>query len=139
MRVIVTGSRDWGDGKAVYEALNMLLGDSDAPFTVVHGECETGADSYASAWVRGTQGNRPNVTEEGHPADWKLGQVAGFWRNTHMANLGADLCVAFLNRCRKNNCSRGPRVHGTHGTAHMIGEAKKNEIETWVYPSYEEN
>lgn len=43
--VIVTGSRNWTDGRIVFDALT-----SESPDLVVHGGCRTGADSFAHIW-----------------------------------------------------------------------------------------
>jgi hypothetical protein len=53
---------------------------------------------------------------ETHPAEWsKYGKPAGYIRNSAMASLGADLCVAFwLNK--------------SFGTKHMIDEARRHGI-----------
>lgn len=95
MRVLVTGSRDWTDRRAVWFAIfNQYLDcDNPADFTVVHGDCPTGADRIAHefcAW-------QPlRVTEERHPADWDVhGKAAGPLRNQVMVDLGADICLAF--------------------------------------------
>lgn len=90
MRVIVTGSRDWKDMYAVYDALGELL-KPGGELTVVHGDCPTGADRFASLWCKG----KP-VTEERHPAQWdRFGRSAGVRRNAEMVALGADLVLAF--------------------------------------------
>jgi hypothetical protein len=70
--VIVTGSRNWTDGRIVYEAL-----ESESPDLVVHGGCETGADSWADEWcinnqvdtvtLRAKWGQRPNVDRSAGP------------------------------------------------------------------------
>lgn len=115
MRVLVTGSRDWDDGTAIYRALHVevvekfwLRGyDSEGnfvdwikpdDFVLVHGDCPTGADMISDEWCI----SRFFVAER-HPADWKkFGKPAGFIRNKEMVERGADLCLAFI----KNN-SRG--------------------------------
>lgn len=102
VRVLVTGSRDWTDCSAVYEALDALGGR--ASVTVVHGACPGGADNWARAWVQ-----MRRQTEEPHPADWKRhGKKAGFIRNTEMARLGADLCLAFIRNLSNGatHCAR---------------------------------
>ncbi|WP_107500215.1 SLOG family protein [Streptomyces swartbergensis] len=106
-RVLVTGSRDWEDVRTLRRALNDVLAQLPSPAVpviVVHGDCPNGADRQASAWVRDTQrGPLFVVAEEKHPANWQInGKRAGFIRNAHMINLGADLCLAVIR-----NGSRG--------------------------------
>jgi YspA, cpYpsA-related SLOG family len=118
-RVLVTGSRDWEDVRALRRALNDVLTQlpsPSVPVTVVHGDCPNGADRQASVWVRDAQrGPLWTVTEEKHPANWQLnGKRAGFIRNQLMVNLGADLCVAFIR-----NSSRG--ASNTAGLAEAAG------------------
>jgi hypothetical protein len=109
-RVLVTGSRDWDDERAVWQALATTIlsnAPADAPVVVVHGACPRGADALAAAWIRRTRadGRRP-VEEERHPAQWRVGGVvdrgAGPRRNAEMVALGADVCLAFIR-----NGSRG--------------------------------
>lgn len=86
MRVIVCGSRAWTDREQIAERLSQLPGTA----TVVHG-CAKGADRIA-----GQEAQKLGLLVEEHPADWeKHGKRAGYVRNAHMANLGADLCLAF--------------------------------------------
>lgn len=95
MRILVTGSRDWWDWNTVNNALNEYAGQSN--IVVVHGACPTGADELADRWVK-YQG----VRVERYPADWeKYGKRAGFLRNKHMVDLGADVCLAFIKNGSK--------------------------------------
>jgi SLOG family YspA-like protein len=105
VRVLVTGSRDWEDREAVDNALSTLMlteaGMHDV--TVVHGACGTGADRFASDWVRDAERFDNGVFQEPHPADWQQhGRSAGPRRNAEMVALGADVCLAFIR-----NSSRG--------------------------------
>jgi hypothetical protein len=93
-RLLVTGSRDWDDADTIMQELttawiNLGMGE----VTLVSGNCPTGADKIAEDyWRRSKFG-----PVEKHPADWeKHGKRAGFIRNSEMAKLGADLCVAFV-------------------------------------------
>ena len=130
MRILVTGSRDWGDRLSVYRVLNDICGTyglnyppdeygntmpDPAKITVVHGDCPTGADHFADQWCLGNF-----LDPERHPAEWRrYGKRAGFLRNEEMARLGADLCIAF----QKNN---------SKGTQHMIDLAEKYSIRTVI-------
>jgi hypothetical protein len=106
-RILITGSRDWPTPATVWAALNDTRDEAliaDRQLIVVHGACPRGADEYAARWCKtATQFAVGSVTEEKHPANWQLnGKRAGFIRNQHMVNLGADLCLAFIR-----NSSRG--------------------------------
>lgn len=91
MRVIVTGSRAWVDGKVVYDALREVL-EEHGPFVLVHGDCSTGADFYAHLWAQA----HPEVEEIRFPAAWEAyGKGAGPMRNRKMIAAGGDLVLAF--------------------------------------------
>ncbi|MFE9064857.1 SLOG family protein [Streptomyces violaceusniger] len=99
-RVLVTGSRDWDDMDLVRDNLATTV-YQNVPAIIVHGACPAGADAIASWWVR--QHRIIGLTEEAHPANWRInGKRAGFIRNQHMVNLGADIVLAFIR-----NGSRG--------------------------------
>lgn len=123
MRVLITGSRSWTDQKMVWGALDYIHGQfleahptDGEELIVVHGDCPKGADTLAAQWVarRRTAGAR--VSEERHPADWSRGKNAGFVRNQKMVDLGADLCLTFIDQCMNPRCKPWP--HGTHGSVH---------------------
>ena len=112
-RVLVTGSRNWRNYGAVSMGLTHQLNlTNDRSLVVVHGDAR-GADSMARSWAR-----EPflggSITEEPHPAKWDefCGKYCGthrksrrdgrtycprqgFLRNLEMAELGADVCLAF--------------------------------------------
>lgn len=106
MRVLVTGSRTWTDRAAIRRALQTH--DHELVKTLVTGACPTGADRLAEEEARAL-----GWTIETHPADWTQGRSAGFRRNAHMVNLGANICLAFIR-----NSSRG----ATH-TANLADQA----------------
>lgn len=114
MRVIVCGSRKWKDADAIRQRLEQL-----PPGTlIVHGDCLTGADKIADdvsiALKVGAPGTARNV--ERHPALWsRYGRKAGPLRNQRMADLGADLCIAFADKM-------------SGGTWDMVTRARKAEI-----------
>lgn len=63
---------------------------------------------------------------ERHPADWDAhGKAAGVMRNAEMAELGADLCLAFP--------LAGPRAL-SRGTWDMIDRAAAAGIPVRIYP-----
>jgi len=93
-RVLVTGSRDWNDHQAIYNALGEQLAENGS-IVVVHGNGR-GADRIASGWARAQNSMGRNVTEEVHHAQWDaLGKKAGPMRNIQMVNSGADIALAF--------------------------------------------
>jgi YspA, cpYpsA-related SLOG family len=96
MRVLVTGSRDWPYPEVVRRELGLVLSaHRHELFTVVHGACNTGVDYFADKWAKDFLTSF-GVQCERHPADWdKYGKAAGPIRNQQMADLGADLCLAF--------------------------------------------
>lgn len=126
MRIIVSGSRTWSDRDTIYRALNGVCEEFDLNYppdeygntmpdaskiVVVHGACPTGADFIADEWCIGNF-----FTAERHPAEWeRLGRAAGMIRNREMADLGADLLLAFP-------AGRSP------GTRGMIREAERRGI-----------
>ena len=89
MRILVTGSRDWDKPGDI---LTLLMPYMGYDVTLVSGACPTGADSQAEDFAEGF-----GWTVERHPADWEqFGKRAGYLRNQHMVDLGADLCLAFI-------------------------------------------
>lgn len=118
LRVLVTGSRNWSDRIAVFEALNDAFILSGGYLVLVHGACPTGADAQAEAWAVQMRGRGFSVKSEPHPADWKqFKKAAGFRRNAEMVKLGADLCLAFV-------------LDDSNGASHTEKLAKKAGIET---------
>lgn len=112
MRVIVCGSRRWHDRHAIETWLAHLadLTDNLATVTIVTGFA-AGADRIAHQ-----EALKAGLLVEPHPADWQThGKAAGPVRNERMAELGADLCVAFWDG----------RSAGTHD---MMLRAEKHGI-----------
>lgn len=140
-RALVTGSRDWSNPLAVYNALADACAVAHEQgytrFIVVHGGCPTGADKHANRWTRFPDAfpDMP-VLEEAVPADWdapcrtecKPGHrrqrngstycpAAGNYRNQKMVDKGADLCLAFFQPGAANR-----------GTSDCVRRAKRAEI-----------
>jgi hypothetical protein len=113
-RLLVTGSRDWTNERAIYEALEAAVDGPD--WVIVHGAAR-GADTIADLWAKMT-----GYEVEPHPADWgRHGKAAGPIRNQEMVALGADLCLAFP-------------VPGSRGTLDCIERARAAHIpvrEVW--------
>lgn len=123
-RILVTGSRGWLDGQAIFLALDRQYDLAGGPggdgLTVVHGGA-IGADRLAGNWVMlRRQAGFINVREEIHRPDWNFyGKKAGFLRNLHMVELGADVCLAFI---RDNS----------RGATHCASAAHLASIETII-------
>lgn len=99
-RILITGSRDWKDAATIATALrdwHIALGRGD-DVTLVSGACPTGADRIAE-FIWGAANGLP---VERNPAQWdEYGKAAGFIRNKHMVDLGADVCLAFIRNGSK--------------------------------------
>lgn len=96
MRVIVTGTREEFNPNMLFIQLSFAeqwaMYDAEE-FVVVHGGCPTGADKYASEWVKLYS---RAAKEEVHLANWnQYGKKAGPLRNQKMVDLGADLVMAY--------------------------------------------
>jgi hypothetical protein len=106
VKVLICGSRDWPDIKAIHDRVRDLIAER-GPFEIVHGGAR-GADSMAglvAEWCR--------LPCARYPADWeRYGKRAGIIRNLQMLDTNPDLVLAF-------------RVNGSRGTTHMIEAAKK--------------
>lgn len=124
MRILVTGSRDWSDGPAVYQAIDQYayeIGPTEQ-LTIVHGDCPTGADRIAKQWA--LEHDSRGVYEEPHPALWDIDGYpqAGPMRNQRMVDLGADICLAFP-------------LDGSRGTRDCMRRAKAAGIPVLEIPS----
>jgi hypothetical protein len=117
MRVLVCGSRDITQGKALEKVLSLL--HSQLKFSVViEGECR-GADTIAREWAE-----KNNISVEKYPADWKRYKyAAGPIRNQQMIDEGKPaLVIAFyLNKATSK------------GTANMVKLATKAGLCTLEY------
>jgi hypothetical protein len=118
MRVICCGSRGWTDRGRISDRLALL--DPEGCVIVVGYDPEKdrpkGADRLAYQ-----EAQKLGLLVEPHPADWDhLGKGAGLVRNEEMAQLGADLCIAFWD-------SRST------GTYDMIQRAIRRGIEVEIH------
>ncbi|MFF5471068.1 SLOG family protein [Streptomyces achromogenes] len=118
MRVIVTGSRAWPDPVKVGHELTQLFMQQGS-FTLIHGDCATGADAAAHQWYE-TTGRALGCEELRFPAAWETyGSRAGPIRNRKMVSEArADLVLAFL-------------YGESRGTRHTINLASEAGIEVW--------
>ena len=126
LRILITGSRDYGSTHAERVRMRHMLDLALTPtttrnwywlaenVTVVHGGAR-GADQLAHALA-----TELGMNTEVHPAAWdEHGKAAGFIRNQHMVDLGADLCLAF---------PLGIEHGRSRGTQHAMAAAKKAGI-----------
>lgn len=93
-RLLITGSRNWEDKQAVWDALAPIARalPADQDLVLIHGGCPTGADAIVHEWARGF-----GAVIEVHPANWaQHGRKAGPIRNAEMVDAGADLALAFI-------------------------------------------
>jgi hypothetical protein len=106
-RILVTGSRDWGDDKIIRAALWASL-EMHGPYTLIHGDCPTGADKIADDYadmINDISARSIEVIK--FPANWSRdGAAAGPIRNRAMVESGVDICYGFIrNRSRgATNC-----------------------------------
>jgi len=146
-RIIVTGSRSWTATERIAFELGHAIGSLGAQpedVTVVHGAALSGADAIAERIAR----SMGCVTER-HPADWnapcdarcKPGHrkrrangsdfcpAQGMYRNQEMVDAGADITLAFIDRCESRGCEgKGP--HWSHGSTQCASLASSAGIET---------
>jgi hypothetical protein len=120
MKVLVCGSRDWGDGDAIADRLADLAPDRP---TILHGA--------ASRKVRGVERSADALADRAarlygydvrpFPADWRAEpRRGGVLRNLRMLDERPDLVIAF---------QRG----GSPGTQHTIDEARRRGIPVEVH------
>lgn len=115
MKVLVCGSREWFDKKALEREFKQLPQGT----VIIHGACPTGADALADtlAMKFGFQIRR-------YPADWETsGKSAGPIRNAtmirqeHRSGEPIDLVLAFT-----------PDLERSRGTKDCVQRAKKAGI-----------
>lgn len=130
---IVTGSRDWTDQDAVWDALEDQFAEnrfSVRYFYVVHGAAR-GADAMAQAWV--DYKADPQIVALPYPADWdNLGRRAGMARNKKMIDRGADVVLAFIrnNSPGASGCVRLAEKAGIPVSLARIDDKEKRMTET---------
>jgi hypothetical protein len=118
VKVLVCGSREWADKKAIEREFQQLPQGT----TIVHGACPTGADALAEAIAM-----KFGFSIRRYPADWTQGKKAGPLRNAQMVRLEhrdgepMDLVLAFT-----------PDLERSRGTRDCVGRARKAGIRVVV-------
>lgn len=134
---IVTGSRDWSDVDEVVQALeNRFSRIGKGLMYVVHGNCPTGVDAIAQAWVDSK--DEPDIIAVRYPADWDLlGRGAGMARNKLMVDQGADEVLAFIrnNSPGASGCVRLAKKAGIPVTLVRINDKEKRVTEKKTEPT----
>lgn len=123
MRILVCGSRDYGNGPALRAIVGgaclpgKRVSDGGTPVTIISGGAK-GADALAAEFAKSRQ---PCIHEE-YPADWdRYGKRAGYVRNQQMLDEGKpDLVIAFYSGTERSK-----------GTAMMVDIARKAGVECW--------
>ncbi|MFF8918019.1 SLOG family protein [Streptomyces sp. NPDC015032] len=151
--VLVTGSRSWNDEQGMRDAFNDAWRgwgvESVTRPVLLSGHCPEGADAMAERLWRSA-----GFEVVAFPASWSAhGRAAGFRRNQEMVDAaqvfrdaGAQvLCAAFLDLCRKPECTQRGREqlmphtpgHFSHGAVHCRDRARAAGIETVtvIHPS----
>lgn len=117
MIIGVTGSRDWTDRKKISDAFDDAVAarpDDHGPMIVIEGGAP-GADTLCRAEANSRGWHAATVK-----ALWGYyGNGAGHIRNDVMIYLGkdADVWLAFINPCIKEDCPERGKPHDSHGTA----------------------
>lgn len=99
MRVLITGSRHVSHDEAamIWAHLDDWYEKTQRPMILVHGHCPTGVDHVAHLWATDRKAAGWDIEVEPHPADWNgpYKKGAGNVRNSHMVDLGADMCLGY--------------------------------------------
>lgn len=121
MKLLITGSREWTDRKAIRDVLARF----PAGTVLIHGACR-GADKIAAG-----VGNQLGFDVRPYPADWeRFGNAAGPIRNQEMIDKECldgdeiDICIAFHDD-----------LENSKGTKDMIEKADNAGINTRRYYS----
>lgn len=110
VRVIVAGTREWGDKKLFHDTLLEYMDRFNEPILFISGAAKTGADRFIIDWCKKYKYPCLEV-----PADWDTyGKSAGYLRNAQMLDIATHLL------CYWNTKSRG--------TAHMRQIASEKHI-----------
>ena len=114
-RILVTGSRELTDEQLVCRA---LYDHGIGRFTIVVGDCPTGADLFARNYS-----SIYGLPIEVFQADWDaFGKAAGPKRNQAMVDSGANMCLAFIKVGA-----------GNRGTLNCAGQARAAGVQVITY------
>jgi hypothetical protein len=125
MKVLVCGSRDWGDADAIAIRLNTfaVVHALEDRITLIHGAASRkikGVEQSADM-IAAYEAERLGFDVQAFPADWQTyGRRAGYLRNLTMLDQEPDLVIAF----QRNN---------SRGTQHTIDEARRRGIPVEVH------
>ena len=113
---MVTGSRNWPFPHTIHEQLDIALKEANQLFTLIHGDCPTGADRIASLYASSL--DLPQIR---YPANWSLhGRAAGPLRNISMIESKPHLVLAF-------------QYNQSRGTQHAIQLAQQHNIPLRIF------
>lgn len=118
IKVLVTGDRDYKDGKLIWAVLDIYKQLYKGRMYVIEGGAP-GADLHAFAWCQ----LNPKVGHYHYEAEWKkYGKLAGPIRNKNMLAVGPDVVLAFHDNIKKSK-----------GTKHMIKIAKEAGVKVRLF------
>lgn len=107
MRVLICGSRDWTDHKAIHVEIDRLFAKYGNELIIIHGACKTGADKIANDYCVSK-----GICIISMAARWETeGKAAGPLRNQRMIDVWSPGGVVAFDL-------------GTSGTADMVRRAK---------------
>lgn len=132
MRVLVCGSRDFTDKRAIWMVLSGISWISER-VTLIEGGA-AGADRIAAEYAEGIVSGSASGSHwkhEQYKAEWaKYGKTAGRIRNKQMLTEGKpDMVLAFVNK----------PLAESKGTADMVLQATQADIPTYVIRSMQES
>lgn len=129
MIIVVTGSRNYSNQSAVWEALDRVHGEFGIEILLT-GKCPKGADQFAENWAIDTGVQLVLI-----PANWRgldKSNNAGKVRNGLMLDIALKIAaprkprlLAFASCCISPNCRSPFRKHISHGTQDCWDKAVK--------------
>jgi hypothetical protein len=144
MIVQITGDRNWKDRDyifnilddfmALYKVERVRCGCAKGADRIVGWPCPVRLDPRAPEPPVGWAAAR-NVPVDHFPADWdRYGKPAGPIRNIQMLeNKDEDQNIHYPDVCLAFH----PTLNTSKGTAHMVKEARRAGVTTWIFPNTE--